>query len=446
VRAYRVFLVLASILAIELWRARTIVWTRRRRAWLLTLALSVGAVSVYLGCALVYVRNWDYLNGYYHAGRLVLTHAADQFYHRDPPSRPGGFVNLPLVSLLYVPLALLSPTASVFVHAVLGIALVAFTLSLLIRGASARSGTLVAILFLASGALWYSVMMGNVTHFLLLPVYAVFLWSARRRDLSVGILLAGLVIIKPYLLILVAYFTFRRRFRITASFLLTWVAAIALSVAFFGRALNLEWWHFLGRFGGDHPFSEYNNQSLNGFLVRLLEAPNLLSDEPQTPTFSFRLAKLGLLGAMLGGLGWVFLRVRPPRSRQEEWLELAIVLCAGTVIAPIAWTYYYALLLIPLALAVRGDLPLPRPGHWPAVVAAALMMPPTQAAFSSGLRKVLYGRLFISHYFLGGLLLFWVLLIARSRADRRGRAGDRPRNGDSLAGGPSSDGEELTRA
>jgi hypothetical protein len=418
VREYEVFVVLASILAIELWRARASSWTWRRRLWLLSLAALVGSVGVYLGCVRVYIKNWDYLNGYYHAGRLVLEGAAQQFYHRDTPGKAAGFVNMPIISLLYVPLALLSPRVSVLVNGALGVAVAALTLHLLVRHTSARTRTLVAILFLSSGPLWYSITMGNVAHFLLLPMYGVFVLSARRRDVLLGMLLALMVIIKPYLLILVAYFTLRRRFRIIASFLMTGVAVFAASVAIFGIALNAEWLHFLQRMSGG-PLSGYNNQSLNGFLVRLLEVPDLFGDAPQVPTAVFRAAKLVVMAAVLGALGWVFVRVKPPQSRAEEWLEIAIVLTLGTITAPISWTYYYALLLIPVALYARGDLPLPRVrGSWPMVLAVALIMPPVQSAYSGGLRKVLYERLVISHYFLGGMLLFWVLLCARLLAER----------------------------
>lgn len=426
------FVVLAGLLALELWRARAHPWTWRRRAWLLTLAGLVGALAVYLGCVRVYIENWDYLNGYYHAGRLVLMRASEQFYHRDVSTKAAGFVNLPVVALLYVPFALLSPRVSVFVNGVAGVAVAALTLYLLVRKTSPRARTLVAVLFLSSGPLWYSVTMGNVTHFLLLPMYGVFVLSSQRRDVLVGMLLALMVIIKPYLLILVAYFTLRRRFRITASFGASSVAVVAASVAIFGVALNVEWLHFLGRMSGG-PLSGYNNQSLNGFLVRLLEVPDLFGDAPQAPTRAFRIAKALFMATVVGASGWVFVAGRPPQSRQEEWLEIAVVLTLGTVIAPISWTYYYALLLIPLSLYVRGDLPLPRVGYGPIALAAALIMPPAQAAFLVGVRKVFYERLLISHYFMGGVVLLSMLLSARWLASRERVTGSHRREPQALA-------------
>jgi hypothetical protein len=430
-KEYEIFVLLASVLAMGLWHARAVRWSWGRRAFLLTVALSIGALAFYPGCARVYIRNWDYLNGYYHAGRLVLLHASEQFYFRDPPGKAGGFVNLPIVSLLYVPLALLSPTVSMFVNGALGVVTVAFTLYLLLRDMSARPATLVAILFLASGPLWYSVTMGNLSHFLLLPLYGVFILSARRRDELVGVLLALLSVLKPYLMILVVYFTLRRRFRVTSAYLLTMVALFAASVAIFGLALNVQWWQFLSHMGRG-PVSAYNNQSLNGFLVRLLQHSDLSSDAPQMATPAFRIAKVLVGGPILGASGWVFLRVRPPQSRAEEWQELAIVLTVGTLFAPISWSYYYTLLLIPLALYLRGEISGPRVGYWPIVVAAALLMPPVQLAYPSGIRKLLYHRLLLSHYFLGGLVLLWVLLGARWLQDRERltrsvvAGGDRP--------------------
>jgi len=416
-KEYEIFTVLAAILALGLWSGREIPWTLGRRAFLLTVALSIGALAVYLGCTRIYIRNWDYLNGYYHAGQLVLQRASERLYFRDAPERAAGFVNLPIVALLYVPLALLSPPVSMYINGALGVAAVALTVYLLLRDTSPRSATLIAILFLASGPLWYSVTMGNVTHFLLLPMYGTFILSARRRDGLLGVLLALMSVMKPYLLILVVYFTFRRRFRITAASLLTWAAVFAASVAIFGFALHVEWWQVLGRVSRG-PVGEYNSQSLNGFLVRLLQHPNLAIDEPQVPTRAFHIAKILLGGSILGASGWVFLRVRPPHSRPEEWLEIAIVLTVGTLIAPISWSYYYALLLIPVAFYLRGEIPGPRAGYWPLVLAIVLLMPPVQLAYPSGIRKLLYERLLLSHCFLGGLVLLGFLLSARWLQDQ----------------------------
>src|SRR5437588_309217 len=120
-KEYEIFVMLAALLAMGLWGGRAAHWTPGRRAFLLAVALSIGALAVYLGCVRVYIRNWDYLNGYYHAGQLILRHASQQLYHRDVPGKAGGFVNMPIVSLLYVPLALLSPTVSMFVNGALGV-------------------------------------------------------------------------------------------------------------------------------------------------------------------------------------------------------------------------------------------------------------------------------------------------------------------------------------
>jgi hypothetical protein len=114
--------------------------------------------------------------------------------------------------------------------------------------------------------------------------------------------------------------------------------------------------------------------------------------------------------------------VKPPQSRSEEWLEIAIVLTVGTLVAPISWSYYYALLLIPIALHERDEIPGPPAGYWPVVLAAALLMPPVQRAYPSGIRKLLYEHLLLSHYFLGGLVLLGALLSARWFQDRAVRA------------------------
>jgi hypothetical protein len=421
-----VLVLLGSLLGWLLWRVDGHEPTRSRAlpSLLLACAFSIAALNAYIGVTVDYIGGWDFLNGYYHAGSLLLRDAAPLLYERTGPVSVGGFVNLPIVAALFVPFAALPRSLSLFAFTLFGCGLCVWTAWLLTRGATQRQRLHIAVLFAVFGPLLYGISMGNTTHLLLPIVLAHFAWSDGRRDVLLGVLLALAVAIKPLLAMLAVYYVLRGRWRLVTAFTAGLLGTFVLSVLVFGLELNLNWWRFLSHFGSQ-PVSGYNNQSIAGALVRLLQDPNPFGYVGQPASTAFTVSKLLVTFAVVGFALLVFVRVAKPHSPTEERLELAITLCLAIVIAPISWTYYYALLLVPYGFYCRGALGVPQGRGWNMSILASLVLlfPPVHMiTFSGGFLGVVYHRLLISHYLLGGVVLLAALLCARLSVHKTGAA------------------------
>jgi len=304
-------------------------------------------------------HGWDFFHGYYRAAVMVHNGATSELYNPEPPHKIGlGFVNIPIVVLLFLPFATLPKIQAFIAFSCLGLLAILLAGYVLARGGTNQQKLFIALLFLFSGPLAISVAYGNLSHFLLLPLLAMFYWPQSKRDFGMGVLLAVCVLNKPFLLLFGIYFFAKKRWKVLAGLVMTLVATFGLSLYLFGIDLNVTWLELLNQF--NKPMSAYMNQSINGFLLRLLVNQDLMNWLPQEVNWQFRLAKYALLGVLVSLVAWILLRAGAPRSPGEQNLELSIVLCLAIIIAPIAWSHYYLLLLIPYSLYITDRLAVPK--------------------------------------------------------------------------------------
>ncbi len=352
----------------------------------------------------------DFTKAYHYAGQAILTDPAALY----ACARAQCYVNLPIVALLFTPLAPLPPSAAGAIFSIAGAVALAFALR---RMAGGTPADVVLWLALLNGPLYYSIRIGNTTHFLLIVLLIAFERLARGRDRLAGVLLAAASLIKPPLAIFLIYLLVRRRFRAALSMAGAAAAVVALSVALYGVALHLFWLREFVVGHGAAPVAAYNVQSVNGFLAHLMTRGYLRDWYPIQLGAGFRAASLLLTLAIVAAAGAVCGRAGPPASPQAWRVELWIVLTLSLLVAPISWTHYYALLLVPIAalLAARTE-PIDRRGLIGLLLAAALISPPVVILPVSGrVASALYARVAISHYFYGGVVLLAVLLAVRRR-------------------------------
>ena len=141
-----------------------------------------------------------------------------------------GFVNIPILAWLFVPLAPLGELAAAWVFLALGVVATVACFFLLLRLGDfhAASGAILALSFLANGPLVNTLREGNTTHFiLLLLVVALLLWRA-GAEYSAGLVFGLCALFKLPLLLIGVYFLLRRRWRIVAGGA-TMIGAIVLS-------------------------------------------------------------------------------------------------------------------------------------------------------------------------------------------------------------------------
>jgi hypothetical protein len=385
-----------------------------RPPWQLLLAYLVLALTLlaFLKGAADPWQWWlDFDQAYYPAGRLILSDP----YALYAGDQPDFFVNIPIVGLLFVPLAALPLAPAELVFAALGVLLVAAAFWLVLRRTGVRGWARLAVLgvFALNGPLYYSFREGNLTHYVLFLVTAALLCQENRREYSAGALLALAALIKIPLLLFGAYYLLRRRWRCLVGFAAGLLVLCGASVLLFGPDLHLHWFRqAIVPFAGK-PMTAYNVQSLSGFLGRLLTDHSVWSWVPAEVGQGFRVTHLILAGLVLAAAGWVCWSAPTPAGPEADRLEFCITLCLALVTSPVSWTHYYLLLILPGALYLGDRLAVPLGPGWLAAMALALSLisPPSCSICSTEA----WARPLLSHYLFGGLLLLGTLLAARRR-------------------------------
>jgi hypothetical protein len=366
----------------------------------------------------------DFNKAYYPAGHVILQDTSGLYAKSIWGDQ--GFVNIPIIAVIFTPFSFLSLNQASFLFTALGI------LSILVSGYLLQNLTqvkgekviLLIALLVINGPLYYSVLFGNTTHFLLLLLVTALLCLQKKLEIFSGILLAISALIKIPLLLLVVYFALRKRWQVLIGFTTAILLVVGASLLFFGVDLHFIWYRecilpYLGK-----PIGAYNVQSVDGFVARLLTKGNLSNWVPLELGLEFILIRFALLSLLIGITTFVCWRSKSPETSEEENLEFSIVLCLMLLISPISWTHYYLFLILPFSLYLGNKLAIPEGRLWFIAMMLSILLTSLPVIIKSPTNPIinlLYFKLFISHYFFGGVLLLGVLLTARWHASRQSR-------------------------
>src|ERR1041384_2156288 len=210
----------------------------------------------------------DFYKAYFRAAEQLWRAGPGPTWSLGEPS-VIGFVNLPIVAWLFVPLVPLGEEGAAWVFLALGLAATGAAWALLTRMSrpDVKIGAALLFFFVVNGPLINSLREGNTTHFiLLLLLLSLLLWSTGAEYLA-GLLLGLCAIVKLPLLLYGVYFALRGRWRVVAGGAISIALAALLSLAVFGVDINAGWYRnciepFLG-----HVIPAYNVQSVDGFLA-----------------------------------------------------------------------------------------------------------------------------------------------------------------------------------
>ena len=337
----------------------------------------------------------------------------------------GGFVNMPILAWLFVPLVMLGEEESGWAFLAFG-ATAALTawwlLARMSRPEAKNAAPLLLFLGLINGPMINSMREGNTTHIiLLLLVLAFVLWRA-GWDFVAGLLLGLCALIKLPLLLFGAYYLLRGKWRVAMGGVTAITTAVLLSLADYGLQGNIAWYKdsvepFLG---GVIP--AFNVQSIDGFLIRLSTGEARLHDwDPMVPDALHKVIRNALFLLVYGSaiwIGWRAARAGPMpaingRLSARDTLEFALVITVAIITSPISWTHYYLLLLIPWGLYLGDRLPVPNDRTtrwlmWTSLVLTSL--PVVIPQHSPGLITEVLARTVVSAWFFGGLLMLAALL------------------------------------
>jgi hypothetical protein len=402
--------------------------------------LAGNRIAVWLACVLggsaIHLYLWqvseppdlfsDFYKAYYPAAEYLLEKGLSATWPLTEAAA-GGFVNIPIIAWLFVPLVMLGEEESGWAFLAVGAvaALTAWWLLARMRRPEARNAApLLLFLGLVNGPMINSMREGNTTHIILLLLVLAFVLWRSGWDFVAGLLLGLCALIKLPLLLFGAYYILRGKWRVALGGVTSIVTAVLLSIADYGLQGNIAWYKdsvepFLG---GVIP--AFNVQSIDGFLIRLSTGAARLHDwDPMVPDLVHKLIRNGLFLLVYGSaiwLGWRTTHAAPlpainGRLSARDTLEFVLVITLAIITSPISWTHYYLLLLIPWGLYLGDRLPVPddRTTRWLMWVSLLLTsLPVVMPQHSPGLLSEVLARTVVSAWFFGGLLMLAALLRA----------------------------------
>ena len=385
-------------------------------------------LRILLGCDLCAIALWtwqvsepavlfsDFNVAYYPAGRAILEDLPHLFTRCwDTPV--CGFVNIPIVAVLFTPFSILTLRHAQWLF--VGLSLISLVLSLFLlwsvtdRSWSQRWAML--LLFVMNGPLVYSLKEGNLTHFALFLLIGGVVCLDKSWDRSAGACFALAAIIKLPLLLFALYFFGKRRWAVVLGYAATLVAVSALSVWYAGWTSHVEWYREVIVPFSNKGLAAFNVQSIEGFLLRLQGDVKLYDWQPVQVAREIKMAGAASAAILVGLSCILFLRDPGRQLRKTTFLELSMVLCLSLIISPISWSHYYLLLLLPLALYAGNRLPVPQHSGWPVAMGLCILCitPPVMFVEQDVGWQAQVANVLLSHYLIGAWLLWGLLAYAR---------------------------------
>ena len=171
---------------------------------------------------------------------------------------------------------------------------------------------------------------------------AVWFWIKQKENIS-GILIGLVLLLKPQYSIIAVWAILRKRFSFLISLLVVFLSGLLYSVFLFGISNNLDYLRvlqFISRTGEGY----YPNQSMNGFLNRLLFNGNNLQWEPSlfAPFNPIVYGGTLLISALL--ILSAFFLVR--KNMHGNVIDFMIIALSCTIASPVAWEHHYGILLV----------------------------------------------------------------------------------------------------
>ena len=357
----------------------------------------------------------DFSVAYYPAGRAILEDIPRLFVRCwDTPV--CGFVNIPIVAFLFTPFSMLTLRHAQWLFVVLSLGSLLLSVWLLWSMSEPTTWRkwLVVLLFMTNGPLVYSVKEGNLTHVALLLLIAGVVSLDNVWERSAGVCFALAAVIKLPLLLFAMYFLGVRRWRVVTGYGLTLVTISALSLWYAGWASHVAWYREVIQPLSGQGLAAFNVQSIEGLLLRFHDGARLYDWKPVPAPMDIRMTGQAAAVLLMGLSCLVCLRKPSSRRPDMMYVELSMVLCLSLLISPISWTHYYLFLLLPLSLYAGNRLPIPAQGGWlAAMIVCTLLTSPPVIFAGEQVASQWAGRLLISHYVVGALLLWTVLTAIR---------------------------------
>lgn len=206
-----------------------------------------------------------------------------------------------------------------------------------------------------------------------LLLFSILMLSRGKEGMS-GAALGFCALIKPSYGLVLLWGLLARRRRFAATVLIVVLCGLAASLALYGWQNHVDYARALS-FIGAHGEGYYPNQSVNGFLNRLLQNGNNLrwvADRypPENAVVRWGTSATSLLILALAlGVGW-------KNRNRPDLLPYLIMLLSITIASPIAWehTYGFTFIIFVLLWLVLFNREVEKKGLWVAAVAVSYLL------------------------------------------------------------------------
>lgn len=266
----------------------------------------------------------------------------------------------PFWLLLLTPLGALPYPAAVLTWQLLNLALVVaavwLTAKTLRLGFDAKTALVIGLLLFNYDPLIYNLAIGNTNLVILVLLVGVALAWTWQREMLGGVLLGLASAIKVTPVVLLAYFLWKKNWRLVASAVVTILASIVLGWLILGAQMTRTFVDTLTTFAAEDN-AWIGNQSWRGFLDRIFVGDEFVHAPLQDPNLDHWLYYGGVI-VFVALTAFVLFRSR--RSNQFH-LEFALVLIAYFIVAPTTWIHHlvwaiYSLVALALACLDREKL------------------------------------------------------------------------------------------
>jgi hypothetical protein len=253
-------------------------------------------------------------------------------------------LNAPSVLFLFWPLSLARPQISLLLWQVVQAICLGCAAALIAAELRIQARVVMAAAF-ATAAAETGLQLGQWTGALTLLVTAVWLADRRGRHIAAGLWFGLALYAKPFLLVLVPWWAWRRRWSSIAAAAVTAALAASPGALLLGKSSYREWGAALARvYWFAHPL----NASAFGYFDRVLGHPTPFSE----PFIAAPLIAVTLSRAFAVTIAAIVV-VRLHKERDPD-VTMALLILTALLLSPLGWSYYAVILAGPLAaLAVR---------------------------------------------------------------------------------------------
>ena len=219
--------------------------------------------------------------------------------------------------------------------------------------------------------LWFShpfqyTMFLTQTHpLILLATLGALIGAERQKEPFSGVLLACAAIIKITPALLLIYWAINGKWKAVAWFLIGVIGLILTSLALAGRDLNFAYFSELKRIS-DVLLVSWNNESLASLVMGYYFPPEVIGFRILSLPAWLKLTGACFALCMISVAGWL------RRLGMEEGAAVSIALVTMTAFAPIAWSHYYIVLLVPIAYLMGRALTIP--SIWSIIIVLVLVL------------------------------------------------------------------------